>query len=120
MQLSPVTDRLMAEIRSQIPLIASESAGAREACVAFRNDEAGYEEWIKGHPLTGYVLHRDTSAAKVAYLHVARCPAVGGGDGMIYTKSPKVGCPTKAAAMQFALKKKWEVNSACSECPAPK
>lgn len=119
MQLSPQTDRLMAEIRARIPLIASEVTGAREACVPFRNDEAGYADWIKGHQLTGHVLHRDTASAKVAYLHVALCPVVSGEEGMIYTKSPKVGCPTKAAALLFAQKKKWEVNTTCTECPTP-
>jgi hypothetical protein len=119
-QISPHTDRLMAEIRGNIASIAYESANAGEVCKPFSKNDTAYEEWITQHAAGGYVLHRDTASAKIAYLHLASCSVVGKSEGVSATKSPKVGCPTRAAALTFAEKKKWEVRTSCDECATGK
>jgi hypothetical protein len=110
----------MAEIRGNVASIAYEAANAGEACKPFSKDDAGYEEWINQHAAGGYVLHRDTASAKIAYLHVATCPVVGKSEGVPATKSPKVGCPTRAAALTFVEKKKWDLRTSCDQCPTRK
>lgn len=111
-------DRLMADLRGKIAAIASEADRSSEDCVAFSRKEPEYADWIKRHKVNGYVLHRNTAAAKTAELHTAACPVIGGGDegGGPYTKSPKTGCPTKTAALAFARAKKWKVVTTCEQC----
>ncbi len=111
-------DRLMADLRSKISAIASEADRSTEDCVAFFRKEPAYSEWRKRHIANGVILHRDAATSKTAYLHVATCPVIGGGDDDgPYTQSPKVGCPTKDAAMTFARAKKWKVLATCDQCP---
>lgn len=111
-------DRLMADLRSKISTIASDAERSGEDCVSFYRKETDYADWIKRHRTNGYILHRDSAAAKTAKLHVTACPVIGGSeDGAQYTTSPKVGCPTREAAMAYARMKKWKVNSSCEQCP---
>jgi len=112
-------DRLMADLRGRLSSIASEADRGSEDCVAFSRKEPEYADWIKRHAVNGYVLHRDSAAAKSAELHTAACSVIGGeADGGVYTKTPKTGCPTKGAALAFARAKKWKVLSTCEKCVA--
>lgn len=108
----PITDRLLAGLRSNLESIANSAELSR----VFKGNEHGYQIWLRRHAKNGYVLHRDTAAARIAYLHLASCAQIGGEEGVTYTKSPKIGSPTKEAALALALQKKWKVLTDCDQC----
>lgn len=117
-QMSQV-ERLMADIRSKVAAIGSEAARADEGCIAFSRKEAEYAEWLQTHSHTGYVLDRDSGTSKTARLHAATCVVIGGKgseEGEKFTQQPKVGCPSKTAAITFAKAKKWKMIDSCEHC----
>jgi len=75
--------------------------------------------WLKRHADNGYILHRPTAATKTASLHLASCPRISAETGAELAKGPRTGCPTKAAALAFALRSKWKVAETCDCTAAP-
>ena len=107
----------MADLRGKIAAISTEANRATEDCVSFYRKETEYAEWLKRHGENGYVLHRDSTASKTSELHISNCPVIGGDEENVkYTATPKIGCPTKPAAMAYARMKKWKVAQTCDKC----
>lgn len=116
MSQSPITDRLITDLRGRLDSFAHAAEDSR----AFRGNEFAYRAWLERHAKSGHVLHRDSAAAKTARLHRASCSKIGiGEDDVPAAKGPKVGSPTKAAASAYAMQSKWKVIADCEEC-APK
>lgn len=106
----------MAELRDKLDTISLSVANSAEACRAFKGNEAGYAVWLERHAKNGHVLHRESATGRTAHMHTATCPRVGPEQDAAFMKSPKVGSPTKAAALAFALQKKWKVLVDCDQC----
>lgn len=107
----------MADIRSNIASIGSQAALSAESCVSFSRKEAEYAKWRETHQENGFVLDRDTATSKAARLHRVTCPEVSEvEEGGRLTGSPKIGCPTKQAAVSFAQTKKWRLVTTCEQC----
>lgn len=109
---SPLTDRLMSDLRGKLESISNSAEKSR----AFKAGDPAYATWLRRHADNGYVLHRKTASVKTSTLHRASCPLIGGGDGSEDTRGPRVGSASKPAAMAFALRSKWKVLTDCDRC----
>jgi hypothetical protein len=93
------------------------------AIKAFNRDEAGYEEWIKGHATSGFVLHLEPGRRPAFRfrLHRADCHHLayyGGSKKWAYTDKTKMCSTDKAELLDHVKAAGSEIGPLCQWCAA--